>query len=78
MARPKSRRVTRAARQQAPARDWLPLAALAGIMGGFLLAYMAAEVALYVRPHPLHWLVAAVGGGIGYAGGLAWDFWQSR
>ncbi len=55
----------------------MPLSALAGIMAGFLLAYLIAEMALYLRPHPLHWLVAAIGGGIGYAGGLAWDFWYS-
>ncbi len=78
MARPKPRRVARATQHTAPARDWLPLSALAGIMAGFLLAYLAAEMALYLRPHPLHWLVAAIGGGVGYAGGLAWDIWQSR
>ncbi len=78
MARPKPRRFTQSARQDNSVnRDWMPLSALAGIMAGFLLAYLIAEMALYLRPHPLHWLVAAIGGGIGYAGGLAWDFWYS-
>ncbi len=78
MARPKSRRLTRTTHQDAPARDWLPFSAMVGTMVGFLLTYLVAEMALYMRPHPLHWLVAATGGGIGYAGGLVWNFWRSR
>ncbi len=72
MARPKSKRRSVPAAQEQPT-DWLPLAALAGLMGGFLLAYLAAEMAFYLRPHPLHWLIATLGGGAGYAGGLVWD-----
>ena len=35
-----------------------------GYVGGFIgffVAYLGAEITLAVRPHPIHWLVAATG-----------------
>lgn len=41
------------------------------LLGGFFASYLGAEAVLAVRPHPLHWLVAGIGGvvagGIGYS-----------
>ncbi len=50
--------------------ELLPLPALGGLVFGFLLGFIAAEVAFYVRPHPLHWAVAAGGGALGYLIGV--------
>ncbi len=79
MARPKPRSSRRPrASQPAPKRDWLPFAAFVGLTGGFLAAYLAAEMVLYLRPHPLHWLIAALGGVVGYGGGMAWQYFNTR
>jgi hypothetical protein len=45
--------------------------AVFGLVGAGLLAYLVGETSLASRPHPLHWAVALLGGGLGYAGGLA-------
>ena len=79
MARPKRKRRTGGgSATPAASKDWLPLTAFLGLMAGFLIAYMGAEVALYLRPHPMHWLVAAIGGGVGYIGGLVWNRYSVR
>lgn len=71
MARPKRRRLSTSQPQKANT-DWMPWPAFVGLSAGLLTAYLAAEVALYLRPHPLHWGVAALGAGVGYASGLLW------
>ncbi len=62
-------------RREEKPRDWLPLVAFLGTMAGFLGAYLGAEVLLGTRPHPLHWLVAGVGGLLGYLGGMI-RYWR--
>jgi hypothetical protein len=41
-----------------------------GLIGGFFLSYLGAEVVIAQRPHPLHWLAGGVGavlaGGVSY------------
>jgi len=37
-----------------------------------LIAYFGAEFSLANKPHPTHWVVALLFGGIGYAGGAMW------
>jgi hypothetical protein len=55
--------------------DRLPLVAAVGVGLGFLGAYVGAEAALNGSVHPLHWLVALVGGLLGYGIGMVW-YWQ--
>ena len=50
--------------------DLLPLSALGGLAFGFLAFFLGAEVVLFTRPHPLHWLTAAGGGALLYLIGL--------
>lgn len=42
------------------------LEALAGLVVGFPLAYLAAEGLLPGPMHPVHWLITALGAGVGY------------
>lgn len=42
------------------------LEGLAGLVIGLLVAYLGAEAGLPGNRHPLHWVLAAVGGGVGY------------
>ena len=53
-----------------PQADWMPLQAIGGLAAVGFPAYIVAEAALSSRLHPLHWLVAVVGGVLGYVGGL--------
>ncbi len=78
MARPKRRRERVQVQAEAPERDWLPMSSFLGIMAGFLGAYLIAEAAFFARPHPVHWAVAAAGGGLGYVAGLVWDWVYAR
>ncbi len=78
MARPKRRTHASVSQRNKPQRDWFPLSAFAGTFGGFLLAYIAAEGVYYLRPHPFHWGVAAIGGILGYVLGMGWDFMQKH
>ena len=50
--------------------DWIPLAALGGLVVGFFTLFLGAEVTLSTRPHPVHWLAAAGGGAFFYLAGL--------
>lgn len=52
--------------------DWLPLAALGGLVAGFFILFLGAEVTLSIRPHPVHWLAAAGGGVLFYLVGLVY------
>ena len=53
-----------------PQTDWMPLQAIGGLAAVAFPAYIVAEAALSSTLHPLHWLVAVVGGLLGYVGGL--------
>lgn len=48
----------------------MPMVAFVMLAGGALLGYLVSEVALYSRPHPIHWTAAAVIGLLGYLIGL--------
>ena len=37
-----------------------------------IFAYLGAELALANKPHPAHWIVAALFAGLGFAGGEMW------
>ena len=43
-----------------------------GLGAGALLFYMGAELLLLSKPHPLHWLAAALGAILGFIGGWMW------
>lgn len=73
MARPRTKRHVRPRqRSQVKKGEWMPLAAFAGLMAGFFVAYLGAEMALSARIHPIHWTVAGGGGVLGYLGGMVW------
>ncbi len=65
----------RSAKRTKGRTDRLPLVAVMGVGMGFLGAYVGAETILNNSVHPLHWLVALVGGVLGYGMGMAW-YWQ--
>lgn len=71
--KPKHVSPSHAKRNDADKLDLLPLSALIGLAGGFLIFFLVAEVGFYSRTHPLHWLTAAGGGALGYLIGLAYE-----
>lgn len=46
------------------------------LLGGFLVAYLSAEVVLAARPHPWHWLVAGTAGVVAGVLGYGLTFWR--
>lgn len=51
------------------------------MLGAFALGfigYFASEFALAERPHPMHWLVMAIAGVVGYGSGYVWPTVQER
>lgn len=47
-----------------------------GLLGGWIVGYVAAEGVLRRYMHPLHWVAALVIGLLGYAGVRLWYYWR--
>jgi ABC-type antimicrobial peptide transport system permease subunit len=47
-----------------------------GLFGGFILAYITAEITLAAQPHPIHWLVAGTGAVLIGAAAYGITFWR--
>lgn len=58
-----------------PKEDALSIGYFA-LLGGFFVFYLGAEVALALRPHPLHWLVAGLGAVVAGVIGYGATFWR--
>ena len=50
-------------------RDPVSLEAIMSMLFMGIFAYLGAELALANKPHPAHWIVAALFAGLGFAGG---------
>ena len=59
--------------------DWgLSGATVLGASVLFFAGYVFGEVALASRPHPAHWLAAAIGGLVGGGGAWLFERWRRR
>lgn len=56
-------------------KEW-PLVVYIWVVGLAVFGYIAARVALYASPHPLHWVSGLVGALIGVPVGWAWYRWR--
>jgi hypothetical protein len=70
-----SRFKTTKAKSQKKSKEW-PLIVYMWIVGLAVFGYIAARIALFSYPHPLHWASGLAAGLIGVPVGWAWYRWR--